>query len=74
MQSRYEIAVVGYALANCPSCFGTGRLGYLGGFERGVVQPCGCCVFFESKRLKEEAEKYAQQEQQRIGNPPVEKK
>lgn len=69
---QYDAAVVGFALRNCQQCHGTGRLGYLNGVESGVVQPCGCVVFFEKARLEEEYKKDAEQEQQRASDSPKE--
>ena len=62
---KYDVAVVGFALANCPNCHGTGRLGYTRGVDEGQVTPCHCVVFWEYSRLKAEAAKDAGQQEQR---------
>jgi len=63
---QYTARIVGFALDNCKACHGTGRVGFVGPMEKGVVNPCICVVSFETSTLLKEAED-AQQAKQRDG-------
>jgi hypothetical protein len=61
---QYEAQIIGFALSSCKVCRGTGRQGFIGPMEKGIVEPCICVVFFEKSTLLKEAE-LGKQEQQR---------
>jgi hypothetical protein len=61
MPRQYDAAIVGFALRSCKACHGTGRLGWIGPQERGVVQVCPCVVSFEKDTLLKEADEQKQQ-------------
>ena len=53
---QYTAKIVGFAFDNCKVCHGTGRNGFVGAMEKGVVYPCYCVVSFETATLLKEAE------------------
>jgi hypothetical protein len=61
---RYELKIAGFASSNCQTCYGTGRMGFLGPMEKGLVQPCPCVAYFEVSKLKQEAAKPDGQQEQ----------
>lgn len=58
---QYEAMIVGFALSSCKLCKGTGRLGWNGPTENGIVNPCPCVVFFEKSTLLKEADEQREQ-------------
>ena len=60
---QYTAKIVGFAFDNCKVCHGTGRNGFIGPMEKGVVNVCICVVAFETATLLKEAEDAKLQQQ-----------
>jgi hypothetical protein len=67
MPRRYELRLAGFAHSGCQSCHGTGRLGYNRGVDAGEVIPCPCIVYYETSRLKKEADALKSKQQRDSG-------